>query len=149
VSIDPGHDTRPSGEGPGSPVVDRTGRRALWLALGGWAVLFIQTLSYLAVIPLVAAVVIGIRARRAAKAKRAVVPGALAGIILAAVGLVIFTASLTVQLIMLDELNRFNKCRNSTSTITGENRCKDQLARDIERKFGLPEGTVKGRSLPF
>lgn len=137
------------GPGPAPGPVDRTGRRAMWLGLGALLMLFVPLLGFFAVAPAVAAVVIGVKARRKAKRSPGSAPGALAGIVLGSVGIVLFIAAIAVQVVLLDETNRYAKCKSAANTISEEKQCKDDLAREIEKKFGLPKGSLKGSSLPF
>lgn len=151
MSVDPGQDLRPGPKGPGGPPgpVDRTGRRALWLGLLSLVLLFIPLLGYLVAIPAIAAIVLGVRARRSARRNQGTAPGALPGIVLGSIGLVLFVAAVAVQIVLYSELQQYSKCRSAANTITAETRCKDQLAREIEDRLGLPDGTLKGSSLPF
>ncbi|SEG34919.1 hypothetical protein SAMN04489712_104523 [Thermomonospora echinospora] len=156
MSIEPGQDTRPGPEGPGTPPgpgapqdVERAGRRALWLGLAALVMIFVPVLSIFAAIPAVAAIVIGVKARRAARQGRRPAPGALPGIILGGVGALFFAFGIGAQLYLLEETNRYSKCQNAANTIEEGRQCKERLADDIEKKFGLPEGTIDGDSLPL
>lgn len=161
MSADPGQDTRPGPNGPKGPggpgepgpagpgPVVRTGQRAMLLGLVAIAMLFVPLLGFFAVVPAVAAIVIGVRARRTARQSRGTAPRALLGIVLGSVGLVFFVAAVAVQLVLYQEIQDYTKCENAANTIAGKNRCKDEFARDIERKFNLPENSIKGSSLPF
>lgn len=155
MTADQGQDLRPAPEGPQQPgapapaTVRGTGRRAFWLGLAGLLMNFIPLLGLVAAIPAVAAIIQGVRARRWGRRTQARVPGALAGVIMGAVGLVLFVSSVTLQVVLYQEIQSYNKCTNAANTIEGKDRCKDQFARDFEQRFGLSEGTIKGSDIPF
>ncbi|HEX2316834.1 MAG TPA: hypothetical protein VHJ17_24015 [Thermomonospora sp.] len=157
MSDEPGQGTRPGPEGPGVPpkgpggtrTDERAGRRALWLGLIALVAMFVPVLSLFAAVPAIAAIVIGVHTRRAARRAGGKAPGALPGLILGSVAMAFFVIGIGAQVYLLDETNRYSKCQNAANTIEEERQCKDRLARDIEKKFGLPKGTIKGDSLPF
>ncbi|REE98243.1 hypothetical protein [Thermomonospora umbrina] len=157
MSHEPEQGASPGPEGPGAPPADpgtpksdgRAGRRALWLGLISLVMMFVPFLSLFAAIPAVAAIVVGVKARRAARHAGRKAPGALPGLILGSIGMAFFIVGVGAQIYLLDETNRYGKCQSAANTLEEERQCKDRLAREIEKKFGLPKGTIKGDSLPF
>jgi len=157
VSIEPGQQARPDPEGrPGTgrgPVgpqdIERTGRRALWLGLAAVLLMFIPVLSLLSPVCAVAALVFGVRARRASRRTGNPAPGAMPGIVFGAFGVAFFVLGFIGQMYLLNEIRTYDQCRRAANTIEDERVCKERLARDIEKKFGLEEGTLKPENLPL
>ncbi|HEU5156397.1 MAG TPA: hypothetical protein VFU43_05325 [Streptosporangiaceae bacterium] len=137
------HGQRPAA-GPG----DRAGRWAL--ALGGAALLLMLVFPPAAPLPAAAALVVGVRARRRdRRAARPPARGALAGIVLGSVGLVISIPLATTQIVLWGELHRYLDCRQSANTIADEQACKETFVREVERKFNLREGSLKHYDIPL
>lgn len=159
MSIEPGQDTRPGPEGPGTPEgpggprnVEPKGRTALWLGVGALVMMFfpVPVLSLLSPVLAVSAIVIGVKALRASRRQaHLAAPGALPGIVLGGVAMAFFAFGIGAQLYLLDELNQYTKCQNAANTIEEGRQCKNRLADQLEKKFGLPEDTIDGESLPL
>lgn len=122
------------------PAVDRSGLRALWLGLGALLLLVSGVLAFLAIPVGVAAIVFGFRARKAATGK---VPGAMAGIIMGGLSVLITVGGLAVGAYLYSELNSYQKCMGTANTFSDEKACIDALTPQLEKKFHLSPGTLK------
>ncbi|MBA9001189.1 hypothetical protein [Thermomonospora cellulosilytica] len=155
MSIEPGPGTGPEPKGPGTPPgapqdIERNGRRAMWLALAAVLMMLIPVATVFAVIPAIAAVVLGVRTRRAARrAGRPPAPGSLAGVVVGAIVTVLFVMIVGTQLYLHEEITRYSQCQNAANTIQEERGCRERLARDVEKKFGLPSGTLNEEMLAY
>lgn len=142
----PGVDTPPqvgpAGQSPmgGPPAVDRAGWRALWL--GGGALLVTLFFFPIGLVLGVAALVVGIKARRRAKQRHGVAPGAIAGIVLGGIGVAISTFSLTLTVFLWPELSGYNECKGKANTTADEQSCQDEYFPKIENKLKLPDGSM-------
>jgi len=154
VSIEPGPGAGPEPKGPGTPPeapqdIERNGRQAMWLALIALLMMLIPLTSVFAVIPAVAAIVLGVRTRRTAKRiGRQPVPGSLVGIVVGALVAALFAMTVAVQLYLHEEITRYGRCRDAANTVQEERGCRERLAQDVERKFGLPAGSLNEEMLP-
>lgn len=125
---------------PAGKTVRNTGLRALWL--GAFA-LFTALFFYpLGLVLGVAALVVGIRARRSAKAADEKAPGALGGIVLGGIGLTLSAVSVAVTAYLWPELNRYEECLGSANTNADEQACRDEHFPKIEKKLDLPPGSM-------
>ncbi|MWA06321.1 hypothetical protein F8568_039465 [Actinomadura sp. LD22] len=134
----PGPAPGPMGPPPGPPPVERTGRRALWLGV----VALVTSLFFypLGLVLGVAALVIGIRARRRARTARAVAPGAVPGIVLGSVGLAFSALSVALTVFLWPELSGYQECLGAANTGTDKTACKHEYFPKIEKKLDLPRG---------
>jgi hypothetical protein len=125
----------PMGRPPVGGPVERTGWRALWLGVGALVV----TMFFFPVglVLGVAAIVVGIRARRSARQQHGIAPGAVPGI-----GLGLSTFSLALAVVLWPELNGYRQCLGSANTTTDERACRDQYFPKIEKKLNLPSGSM-------
>ncbi|MFC9969337.1 DUF4190 domain-containing protein [Spirillospora sp. NPDC127200] len=128
-------------QGPAGPdASDGAGRRSLWLGVGGLVIsLFFWPLGLVLDI---AAVVIGTKARRKAAAVRGRAPGATAGIVTGAIGTLLGALALIMAIVIMPETNARTKCLDKANTLSEEKVCNDSYLRDLEKKFGLPEGSM-------
>jgi heme/copper-type cytochrome/quinol oxidase subunit 2 len=128
----------------GDPQVTRTGRRALWLGI--IAMVMAIVVAYLGVVMAIVALYVGIRTLRTARRTRSRAPGAVPGIVLASIALVISIIGMAFQIFFWNELQTYSKCMSAANTISDEHVCKDTFARDFEKKLHLPKGSFKGSS---
>lgn len=151
----PGGTSGPSdGSGPATdpmrPVrspADVAGRWAL--ALGGAALLLMIVFPPGAPVPAIAALIVGVRARRRARRNSTVSRGALAGVVMGAVGLVVSIPLAATQIVFWGELHRYLDCRESAITISDEQACKDTFLREVETKLNLREGSLRHYNIPM
>lgn len=154
MSIEPGPGTGPEPKGPGTPPeapqdIERSGRQAMRLALIALLMMLIPLTSVFAVIPAVAAIALGVRTRRAARrAGRPPVPGSLVGIVVGAIVTALFAMTVAVQLYLHEEITRYSRCRDAANTVQEERDCRKRLVQDVERRFGLPAGSLNEDMLP-
>lgn len=129
---------------PGGPKsagpADRGGWRALWL--GGLAALLTVFFAPLGLVTAIAAMVVGVRARRRARRGDAAAPGAIAGITLGAIGLVLSAFSLTLTVILWPEMNGYQQCIGKANTNSDKQTCRQTWFPKIEDKLNLPEGSM-------
>lgn len=120
--------------------------RALFLSLGGllWSVFLpiFGLLSLVGLIPLIAGVVIGVRARRRARRILSRAPGATAAIIVGVISLCLVTPGLVVRVIVASELEGLSKCLSSALTITDKQACRDRYYPQIEHRLHMPAGSL-------
>ncbi|GAA2147935.1 hypothetical protein [Actinomadura napierensis] len=130
----------PLGPPPGPPPVERTGRRALWL---GIVALLTSFFFYpLGLVLGVAALVIGIRARRRARTARGAAPGAVPGIVLGSVGLAFSALSVALTVFLWPELSGYQECLGASNTGADKTACKHEFYPKIEKKLDLPAGSM-------
>lgn len=134
-------DGRPAGQPPAGPSKSRqNGWRALWL--GGIALLTAVFFYPLGLVLGVAALVVGIRARRAARAGDEAAPGAVPGIVLGSIGLVFSVLSVSLTVFLWSELSGYQNCLSTSNTSTDKQTCRDEYYPKIEDKLGLPAGSM-------
>lgn len=132
---------RPEGEPPaGPPKTQRSGWRALWL--GGIALLTAFFFYPLGLVLGVAALVVGVRARRAARRSNDSAPGAVPGIVLGSVGLVFSVLSVSLTAFLWSELSGYQDCLSTSNTAIDEQSCQDEYFPKIEDRLGLPSGSM-------
>lgn len=138
----------PSSPPPPLPptAAERGGMRALSMSLIGLLLLFLRVplVGLLGVALLVAAIVTGIRARRRAKRILTRAPGAIAGIIVGVVGLLMVAAGVAMIATVATEFSDYENCHSSALTITDKQTCDDRYIPRIEHKLHLPKGSLKG-----
>jgi hypothetical protein len=159
VTDQPGQEPGSGGSGPGTnpmaPVPperqqgagERGGWRSLWLAGGALLVMFFAPPVALAFA--VAALIVGIRARRRARRSQTMAPGAVAGVVMGGIGLGLSALLVVMQIIFWPELKSYLSCREASNTISDQQHCKETLFRDVERKLDLPQGSLKRYDLPI
>ncbi|GAA3982161.1 hypothetical protein GCM10023085_75520 [Actinomadura viridis] len=137
-----GREFAPATGGPAGPDggPDRSGWRALWL--GGGALLLTPFFFPVGLFLGIAALVVGIRARRRAGRRRVGAPGAVGGIVLGAIGLAMASFWFAVTAFLWTELNGYQTCLTSANTTTDEKNCRDRYFTDIEKKLNLPAGSM-------
>ncbi|WP_433464595.1 hypothetical protein [Spirillospora sp. CA-128828] len=134
-------DGRPAGEPPARPGQgQRTGWRALWL--GGIALLTAFFFYPLGLVLGIAALVVGIRARRNARRARDAAPGAVPGIVLGAIGLVFSLLSVSLTVFLWAELSGYQSCVSASNTATDKAACREEYYPKIEKKLDLPAGSM-------
>lgn len=119
----------------------QSGRRALWLGITAFL------LTLLTMIPIslalgIAAVVFGIRALRRAHRAGIAAPGAVIGMVLGAIAVVISTIFLVVTIIIWPELSDYRDCLVGANTETDKQVCQDEHFPAIEKKLGLDPGAL-------
>ena len=82
------------------------------------------------------------RARRRAKRNSAAAPGAVAGIVLGTIGLVISAFSLTLTVILWSEMSGYQECLSKANTNSDKQSCQDTWFPRIEDRLNLPEGSM-------
>jgi hypothetical protein len=119
-----------------TPVVGarRGGRRSVRLGVAG---LLTTLLLPLAVALDLAAIVVGLRARRAARAAGEARPGNLAGVALGTVGLALCAALLALVVSLWTPFADWTDCvRSADSSSSAEHACKDRLRADVHDRIG-------------
>jgi cytochrome bd-type quinol oxidase subunit 2 len=99
-------------------------------------------LVVLAPIAGVAAVVLGVRARRRARANDRRAPGSVGGITFGIIGLafsVLLFASLAA---VWPEFSAFRTCTEGANTITAQSACNKTFTEDLRKRAGLPPGSL-------
>ncbi|MFA1549045.1 DUF4190 domain-containing protein [Actinomadura chokoriensis] len=139
VSPDDRPDGRPAGEPPAGPSQARqTGLRALWL--GGIALLTSLFFYPLGLVLGIAALVVGIKARRQARATRDSVPGAVPGMVMGAIGLATSVLMVAMAVFLRTEFSGYWDCVNAANTNTDQQVCRDEYYPQFEDKLDLPPG---------
>lgn len=99
-------------------------------------------LAVLAPLAGVAAIVLGVRARRRARANAHRAPGTVGGIVLGAVGLA-FSAVLFGSLaLMWPEFSAFRACTDGANTISAQQSCNKTFTESLRKRAGLPPGSL-------
>jgi hypothetical protein len=91
----------------------------------------------------IAAVVVGVRSRKRARRVLAPAPGAVAGIVMGTIGLVVCLSQIGLYAVMWDDFNGYVKCRESALTIEDKKACQDQWLPRIERRLHLPKDSLR------
>lgn len=138
-------DGRPAGEPPAGQTEARQGGvRALWL--GGIALVTSLFFYPLGLVLGIAALVVGIKARRAARATggaggaRQAVPGAVPGMVMGGIGLAMSLVMVAGAIVLRTEFSGYWDCVNASNTHTDEQACRDEYYPKIEDKLDLPRG---------
>jgi hypothetical protein len=118
--------------------------RALFLSLTGLLLLFlpIPGVALIGLALLVGGVVTGVRARRRARRILTRAPGAIAGVVVGAIGLALAATGIVLGAMVATEFTEYQKCRSSALTITDRETCQDQYFPQIEHKLHLPKGSM-------
>lgn len=112
------------------------GRLALWLALGGLFATFIGTLgTAIGFGMLMAALVIGIRAKREAKAGATDASGATAAIVIGAVSLAFMLIGLVGFAVFRDEIMAFEECSRGANTEVAREDCMNTLMDSLQSRI--------------
>lgn len=139
-------DPPPSTPPPPLPptAAERGGVRAMSMSILGLLLLFapIPGVTLIGLALLVAGVVTGVRARRRARRVLTRAPGALAGIIVGAVGLCFAAAGIVLGAMVATEFDGYQKCRASALTITDRETCQDRYFPRMEHKLHLAPGSL-------
>ena len=130
--------------GPATPAaeIERDGRRALWFGVGSIVLsIFAPVGSLFGTAAAVAAMVIGVRANGRSQGRRNV-PGAVGGIVLGTVGLVLSVLSFVVVMYTWPELTGYRDCMAGANTITDQQACHDTWGPKFDRKLKITSGGV-------
>ncbi|GAB3659481.1 hypothetical protein GCM10027589_20690 [Actinocorallia lasiicapitis] len=119
------------------PTVDRAGLRATWLGLSSLVLAIFCTPLPLGVVVGIAAVVIGLKARKPGVKVRGAVPGIVLGII----GAILSTIMFGMSMYLMDEITGFRKCMTTANTNTDEKNCEDIWLPKMEKKLHVPAGS--------
>ena len=135
-------DGRPAGEPPAGPRQGGrgTGWRALWL--GGIALLTAFFFYPLGLVLGIAALVVGVKARRSARRTHDAAPGAVPGIVLGTIGLVFSLLSVSLTAFLWTELSGYQSCVSASNTTTDKQACREKYYPRIEEKLDLPAGSM-------
>lgn len=138
----------PSSPPPPPPLpptaAERGGVRAMFLSITGLLLLFlpIPGVALIGLALLVAGVVNGVRARRRARRILTRAPGAIAAIIVGAIGLCLALAGIVLGAMVATEFSGYQKCRSSALTISDKQTCQDKYFPKMEHKLHLPKGSL-------
>lgn len=116
------------------------GRRALILGIVG---LLTTPLGLIGAILPIAAIVTGVRARKRGRRVLAPAPGAVAGIVLGAIGLVICTSAVAFEVAAGKDFQDYMRCRESALTIDDQQTCRQTYIPRIERRLHLRPGALE------
>lgn len=127
--------------------------RALFLSIGGLMWSFVLPvfglLSLVGLIPLVAGVVMGIRAKRRSRLVLARAPGATAAIVVGILSLFLVTPGIVARVIAASELEGLSNCLSSALTVSDKQTCRDRYYPKIEHRLHMPEGSLDRYSHMF
>jgi hypothetical protein len=126
---------------------ERGGWRAMWL--GGGALLVMFFAPPVALVLAIAALIVGVRARRRARRVKAMAPGAVVGVVMGGVGLCLSVLLVTMQIILWNEVKGYLECREAANTISDQQQCKDAFFSGVERRLDLQKGSLKRYDLPL
>jgi hypothetical protein len=124
-----------------APPPSLAGRWAL--ALGGVAAVLMIVFPPAAPVPAATALFLGVRARRRARRDPAETRGALAGLVMGSIALVVSIPLATTQILLWSELDRYLTCREAANTITDDQACRTAFFREAEKKLNLREGSLQ------
>ena len=140
----------PPDRGTGPAGAERGGLVALFLGL--CAVVFsieimnmmmnAPVLTVLGPITGAAAIFMGVRTRRRARANARRAPGTVGGIVLGAVGLAFSVLLFGSLVVMWPEFSAFRDCTNGANTISAQNACNKTFTDDLRKRAGLPPGSL-------
>ena len=118
--------------------VEPGGGRALVLALAG--ILLSSALWPWGVVGLgleIAAIVIGVRTLRRAKAAKRIAPGALAAVVAGALAVAFFALALAFVGFFYDEYNAYRTCVDRAITGTANDACRAEFEQSVRERIGL------------
>lgn len=119
--------------GPGR--AERRGRVALLLAVPGLVLSFLY--FPLGLVLDIVAIVAGVRALRAARGRRGRAPGAVWGLVVGAVGVVLAGSMATMYVAFRHEIDAYQQCRSGANTIEAQQRCYASLKDALEQRLGV------------
>lgn len=120
---------------------ERGGPRALLLGIAGLVLTFLFLPGGLVLS--IWAVVTGVRSRKRARRVLAPAPGAVAGVVLGSIALVLCAFSITLSAVMWKELSGYEKCRQSALTHDDKKTCQDKYFPMIERRLHMPKDSLR------
>ncbi|GAB2847760.1 hypothetical protein GCM10022221_53970 [Actinocorallia aurea] len=127
-------------QGPATPeTTSRAGLRPLWLGLG--ALITMLWFPPISIVLGIAAVVVAVRARRAARGEKT--PGLIAGVVMGLIATAMSALSLLGTALLYDELQGLTKCQAVVNTETDKQHCRDEWLPKIEDKLNLPKGSFE------
>lgn len=143
---------RPDGRSAGEPPAGQTearqaGIRTLWL--GGVALVTALFFYPLGLVLGIAALVVGVKARRASRATggsggtRNAVPGVVPGMVMGGIGLAMSLVMVAMAIVLRTEFSGYWDCVNASNTHTDEQACRDEYYPKIEDKLDLPRGWME------
>lgn len=137
-----GPQTKPPGPPRAAPLAgtEPGGRRALLLGVAG---LLTSAFGLIGAILSVAAIVTGVRARKRGRRVLAPAPGAVAGVVLGSIGLVLCTWGVVFDVVAGKEMRDYVQCRQSALTIDDQQTCQNTYFPLVERKLHMPRGTLE------
>ncbi len=151
MSDAPGHDEagpqmRPPGPTRPTPLAatEPGGRRALLLGIAGLLTFPFGLIG--AILP-IAAIITGVRARRRGRRVLAPAPGAVAGIVLGSIALVLCAWAVALEAMAGQDFRDYVRCRESALTIDDEQTCQKAYYPRIERRLHMPPGTLEQHHL--
>jgi hypothetical protein len=155
TQVPPPQERPPKSAPPPLPptAAERGGMRALFLSIAGLLWSFVLPvfglLSLVGLIPLIAGVVTGIRAKRRSRLILARAPGATAAIVIGILSLFLVTPGIVARVIAASELEGLSKCLSSALTVTDKQTCRDRYYPRIEHKLHMPKGSLDRYSHMF
>lgn len=112
------------------------GQVALWLAIGGVLATFIGTVgSLIGLGLLIAALVMGIRARREAKRTGTPARGAVPAIVIGAVSLFFMVIGLVGLAIFSEEFLAYQECSQGANTEVARDACMNELMDSVRQRL--------------
>lgn len=136
-------DPRPAPPPPASPeqlaIASRLSRLALLCAVTA-PILALLRLPYTAVLGLglgVLAIVLGVRARRAAVVARKSEAGGVVAVVLGSVSTAFITVVVACYLVFWGEITAYQDCMSGANTLQARTACSERLIEDARRRIGL------------
>ena len=123
---------------------ERGGRRALLLGIAGLVLTFLFLPAGLVLS--IGAVVTGVRSRKRARRILAPAPGAVAGVALGSIALVLCALSIALSAVLWKELSGYTRCRESALTYDDKTSCQDKYFPLIERRLHMPKDSLQRQS---
>jgi hypothetical protein len=120
---------------------ERGGNRSLVMAMTGLILTFL--FLPVGVVLCVGAVVTGVRSRRRAQRVLAPAPGAVPGVVIGSIGLLLSVISIVLAGVVWTDLSRYTECRQSAITIDDRQSCQDTYFPRMERRLHIPEGSLE------
>ncbi len=98
------------------------------------------SLPYTAVVGLglgILAIVLGVRARRAAVAAQRSEAGGVVAVVLASVAVAFIGVVIACYIVFWGEVTSYRDCMGGANTVQAKTACSDQLIEDARRRFGV------------
>jgi hypothetical protein len=120
---------------------ERGGTRSLVMAMAGLVLTFL--FLPVGLVLCVGAVVTGVRSRRRARRVLTPAPGAVPGVVIGSIGLLLSVISIVLAGVVWTDLSRYTECRQSAITIDDRQSCQDTYFPRMERRLHIPEGSLE------